>query len=512
MAKTLYEFYTKKGQKLPSIAERAKIYESSGLGTGYAGTASQNLSLLQKLSTGGSPVAQNPFSGSVKKPEPTINEAMGTTAPVAPSATPLATPAPVSTGTKVSVSAPVGETDYSALYDYYKKAFEEKTPSESAIKAKTIADFQAEIDSVKGIYGQKLNEARIQGEGRLGSARATQARSGLLGSDFGAAQTDKTISYNTDIENSILDEQNAAISAILNSVRNTASAEIEKRRKAKEEGAANYLSFLGERASRRKENLSSLGKLLVSKGIKDISDIDKTSLDEIKKTYGITEDEIGSAFQDAQLAQAKADKDSNRYETLGDGQYLYDTVTGEIVARNEKSFSPNSGGKSGLTPYQQFQATQSIAKDTQNRTENAREISRQSQLIIDSYNNIIGGGDRSLNTQAIITSFNKILDPTSVVRESEYDRTAAGQSLLAQLEGKLQNIVAGGAGVTEATLKEAVDIANKYLQGAKQSIASQNERGRFIAEQFGLNPDIIASEGTSTDSMSDDELLNSFGL
>lgn len=131
------------------------------------------------------------------------------------------------------------------------------------------------------------------------------------------------------------------------------------------------------------------------------------------------------------------------------------------------------------------------------RTENAREIARQSKLIEDSYNNIVNGGDRSLNTQAIITSFNKILDPTSVVRESEYDRTAQGQSLLSQIQGKYDNLVAGGAGVTEQTLADAASIGKQYLEGAKASIEAENQRATQMAEQFGLNSDFVSSVGST---------------
>jgi len=151
------------------------------------------------------------------------------------------------------------------------------------------------------------------------------------------------------------------------------------------------------------------------------------------------------------------------------------------------------GGTGALTPYQQFTTTQSLAKDVQKRTENAREMARQAKLITDSYNNILKKGDRSLNTQAIITSFNKILDPTSVVRESEYDRTAQGQALIEQLRGKVDQIASGGAGVTEQTLKEASDIAKTYLESSQDSINAENQRARAMAEQFGLQGDFVTS-------------------
>src|SRR3990167_8851956 len=52
MAKTLYEYYSSKGQALPSVSERAKVFESQGLGTAtmYKGTTEQNTALLNKLS------------------------------------------------------------------------------------------------------------------------------------------------------------------------------------------------------------------------------------------------------------------------------------------------------------------------------------------------------------------------------------------------------------------------------------------------------------------------------
>ena len=50
-AGTLYDFYTAQGQPLPSVAQRAPLYESLGLGQKayYTGTAEQNLKLLTKL-------------------------------------------------------------------------------------------------------------------------------------------------------------------------------------------------------------------------------------------------------------------------------------------------------------------------------------------------------------------------------------------------------------------------------------------------------------------------------
>lgn len=77
----LFEYYTSKGQKLPSVQERAKTFESSGLGKAvdYQGTSEQNTSLLAKLSASPSSTQisgvgtltitpKNPPSGEVPPP------------------------------------------------------------------------------------------------------------------------------------------------------------------------------------------------------------------------------------------------------------------------------------------------------------------------------------------------------------------------------------------------------------------------------------------------------------
>ena len=54
---TLNEYYTSKGHALPSLTDRAKTYESLGLGAAntYQGTAAQNTLLLQKLASAPAP-------------------------------------------------------------------------------------------------------------------------------------------------------------------------------------------------------------------------------------------------------------------------------------------------------------------------------------------------------------------------------------------------------------------------------------------------------------------------
>jgi hypothetical protein len=374
--------------------------------------------------------------------------------------------------------------------------------NEDKIRSNVLGRFQDEINTTKNSYGQLLSEVKQQGVGRLGENTAIQARRGLLGSDFGSAQTDKTRSQNLTEEEKVLSAQAAAIAAIKARAEGLAQTEIASKRAAKSEGTSAYLSYLSGAEERRINKLETLSNALLTQNVDPLS-LDKGELDRIAKGYGVTTNDIINAYLVRKETKEKEDEKDlkEKYQTVGSGSALVNPETGEIIYQSEKSNS--------LTPYQQFSATQSIAKDTQKRTENAREMARQAQLIKNSYANIIKGGDRSLNTQAMVTSFNKILDPTSVVRESEYDRTAAGQSLIAQLEGKVQQIATGGAGITDATLKEAADIADQYLKESQASVLQENERARSMAGQFGLNPDFVTTGGytqTSPDDVSWEDL------
>jgi hypothetical protein len=413
------------------------------------------------------------------------------------------TPTVPDTTTEPTISnfgAPSNDNAYdTAVNQYYQDT---QNVDENKIRSNVLKQFQGEINATKNSYGQLLNEVKLQGKGRLGEDTAIQARRGLLGSDFGAAQTDKTRAYNVSENDRVLQSQAAAIAAINARAMGFAQNEITANRLAKSQGAEAMLANLKSKPERVAKELENLANAFLLQN-KDPMSLDKTELENIAKGYGVTTNDIINAYLGRKETKEKEDEKDlkEKYQTVGSGSALVNPETGEIIYQSEKSNT--------LTPYQQFSATQSIAKDTQARTENAREMSRQAQLIKNSYANISKGGDRSLNTQAMVTSFNKILDPTSVVRESEYDRTAAGQSLIAQLEGKVQQIATGGAGITDATLKEAADIADQYLKESQASVLQENERARSMAGQFGLNPDFVTTGGytqTSPDDVSWEDL------
>jgi len=69
--------------------------------------------------------------------------------------------------------------------------------------------------------------------------------------------------------------------------------------------------------------------------------------------------------------------------------------------------------------------------------------------------------------QALIISFNKMLDPGSVVRESEFARTAEGVALINKIRGGLTKLTEGGVSITDADRQEFVDTARRLYGAAK---------------------------------------------
>lgn len=101
-------------------------------------------------------------------------------------------------------------------------------------------------------------------------------------------------------------------------------------------------------------------------------------------------------------------------------------------------------------------------------------------------------GDMLSGSQAILISFNKLLDPGSVVRESEYARSATGQSALETLRGFVEKLGKGGAGVTLKELASYRRFGEQVVQSSLEStIGPERERIGRLAERFGVDKELI---------------------
>ena len=119
---------------------------------------------------------------------------------------------------------------------------------------------------------------------------------------------------------------------------------------------------------------------------------------------------------------------------------------------------------------------------------NATEITRQYNNVYSLYAQYKQGKlGKNAFDQALITSLNKVLDPTSVVRESEFDRTSAGQAIWDKLGGYQQKLIQGGSGLTDANradLVQALTINDSEVQNIVKEYAD-------IATRFNMLPEDV---------------------
>jgi hypothetical protein len=90
--------------------------------------------------------------------------------------------------------------------------------------------------------------------------------------------------------------------------------------------------------------------------------------------------------------------------------------------------------------------------------------------------------------QALITVFNKITDPSSVVRESEYARTSNDLSILNRIRGKIDKLSQGGPGLTQDDREAIYNMAKKFQQVSKSKFNQRFREYKGYARDYGLDP------------------------
>lgn len=135
--------------------------------------------------------------------------------------------------------------------------------------------------------------------------------------------------------------------------------------------------------------------------------------------------------------------------------------------------APRTTVNMGLTPTQLFDRELKLANNFQKYAKEANTAVRQMNVVKAGYEsamkNLKEGKPLGAQSQAVVIGFNKMLDPISVVRESEYARTPEGASLLNRLEGQIIRFQQGGVGLNAAELQNIYDIASAILDGYKRT-------------------------------------------
>ncbi len=126
---------------------------------------------------------------------------------------------------------------------------------------------------------------------------------------------------------------------------------------------------------------------------------------------------------------------------------------------------------------------------------------KESNLIMPKIKNMEKAFEESKKTnnfvavdQALITLYNKLTDPSSVVRESEYARTAQNIPLINQIKGKFQKVLEGGAGLTQDERASLLKMARLMRQGYQEIRGNRIKEYRSYATQSGINGEAVISD------------------
>ena len=148
------------------------------------------------------------------------------------------------------------------------------------------------------------------------------------------------------------------------------------------------------------------------------------------------------------------------------------------------------------TPEQaKFEHVRSLAGDWEDATKPVRALSRQRDLMQ------IGleaarDGDMAAGSQAVLVTFQKILDPTSVVRESECARSSSGLSVFERVKGAAEKLGKGGAGVSIKELQGFARLADEAVTqlGNGWLTQEQDRIGRF-ADAYNIPREYVFQRG-----------------
>jgi hypothetical protein len=224
------------------------------------------------------------------------------------------------------------------------------------------------------------------------------------------------------------------------------------------------------------------------------------------------------AFQTALEKYTEIQAKKAEFVKVSQGEKVIDPVTKQVIAQGEAKtpneielqIRANAGDQQAKQILNQIQADkirvaqESRPKDMGEASAKLRKEFNNLQEIKD-YNNIktkyngmvvaLQEANTSKNLvaadQALITLFNKMTDPNSVVRESEYARTGANIPLINQIKGKANKIISGGAGLTPEERTAIVRMGKLFMGTYQNNYNQRTEEYKGYARQRGLDPDTV---------------------
>lgn len=147
----------------------------------------------------------------------------------------------------------------------------------------------------------------------------------------------------------------------------------------------------------------------------------------------------------------------------------------------------------GLDPSKTFEQEEKLRKEYQTRTKVYGELGSTFSNIKSSAGAKSGPGDI-----ALITGFMKMLDPGSVVRETEFATARDTAGLYTRLENSLKKAESGQF-LQPSQRQEFVNLAKQYYESAQKKAGEDKKALGVVVKNYRLNPEnVFGAEQTAT--------------
>jgi hypothetical protein len=169
---------------------------------------------------------------------------------------------------------------------------------------------------------------------------------------------------------------------------------------------------------------------------------------------------------------------------------------GMSLSPQEQTFKENYGGMLGSG--KELDRASGLRKEFQEAPvyKNYQTVNSQFNSLKSAYTLSLNPDNesRAASDQALIVTLNKMLDPTSVVRESEFARTEVGVGLMNRIQSYLPKLKKGGQAISNTDRKAIYEMAGKLLQGSQEGLNQHIDRYVNIAKQYGVDPKLILGD------------------
>jgi hypothetical protein len=147
----------------------------------------------------------------------------------------------------------------------------------------------------------------------------------------------------------------------------------------------------------------------------------------------------------------------------------------------------------GIDPAKKFEQEEKLRKEYQGRTKVYGELGTTYQNMKSSADAKTGPGDI-----ALITGFMKMLDPGSVVRETEFATARDTSGLYERLKNQVTKLESGQLFALDSKQRqEYVTLAKQYLESSQKKAGEDKKALGVVVKNYSLNPDNVFGPETA---------------